>query len=78
MNNVIFSDGQDMSDTISSGNIDRTMLTEWMELNKRDLEACKLTYTKIPHKYTWQPKEKVWTLRKRENRIGRIYFINSN
>lgn len=74
MNNIIFTDGQDMRDIVNSGNFDKTMLTEWMELNKRDPEARKLTYIETPQKYTWQSKDKCWTPRKK-NRIGRIYYI---
>lgn len=78
MNNIIFTDGQDIENMINSRQLDKTMLTEWMELNKRDPQARTLTFTEIPRKYTWQPKEKCWTLRKKGNRIGRIYYVDPN
>ncbi|CAN1164070.1 hypothetical protein LINPERPRIM_LOCUS32980 [Linum perenne] len=50
-----------------------SMLLEWMERNKYDLEARKYTFLEFPKHYVWTTTSKKWTPRKRKYCIGRIY-----
>lgn len=50
------------------------MFTQWMEVNKNDDEARKLTYAEFPSKYVWSDNQ--WKRRKQEKCIGRIVYAH--
>lgn len=53
-------------------------LTEWFELNKRDPEARKYLYNKMPHYYVWDKQKCVWRQRVKTLKpvLGRMYNVN--
>ncbi|KAL3625826.1 hypothetical protein CASFOL_030355 [Castilleja foliolosa] len=71
---LIFRDGQSLRRVLTRENAEKTMFTEWMELNKRDEEARKLTYSEIPTRYVWFKNQ--WKLRKQGRCIGRLVYAH--
>lgn len=54
----------------------RTKLTEWFEANKLHEDARQLTYCEFPQKWKWDNKNRNWTKRQRDFKIGRLYYVN--
>ena len=75
-NSITLRDSESLPALLAKEGISMTMLTEWFELNKRDIEAGTLTYTELPQKYVWHEQTKVWKLRKQNKVIGRIIYSN--
>lgn len=50
---LLFRDGQNLRRVIARESAEKTMFTEWMELNKIDEEARQLTYNEVPSRYVW-------------------------
>ncbi|XP_020081827.1 uncharacterized protein LOC109705509 [Ananas comosus] len=78
MNNVTYHESQNLLDVLNRCNVEKTMFIEWMAINSKYDDACELTYAEFPTKWVWHSTEKVWTKRKRGNRIGRIVYIHPN
>ncbi|XP_024007954.1 uncharacterized protein LOC112083963 [Eutrema salsugineum] len=53
----------------------RTMLTEWFELNKISEDSKKLRYVELLTMFTWNNKDKMYSVRKQRGSIGRIVNI---
>lgn len=77
-NNVTFSDSQCIGSIPSNEDFTRTKLTEWFSLNQRDESARSLTYVEIPEKFVWDSTRKIWTPRKKQQRLGCIYYVHPN
>lgn len=75
-NCVVFNATAKPISVASRPDINKTTLTEWFELNKRDADARLLTYSQIPTKYVWNGDSKVWPLRQRGRSIGRVGYVN--
>ena len=60
MQNITFHSNQRLNNKIRQPGIDKTTLIEWMETNKHDNNAKKLTYIEFPTKYVWNSKYKYW------------------
>lgn len=71
---LVFRDGQNLQRVIAREGAETTMFTKWMELNKEDEEARKLTYNELPSKYVWSDNQ--WKPRKKEKCIGRIVYAH--
>ncbi|XP_020082238.1 uncharacterized protein LOC109705866, partial [Ananas comosus] len=78
MNNIIYHESQSLSDVVNRFNIEKTMFTEWIMTNSMYDDARELTYAEFPTKWVWHQDDKIWTRRKRGNRIGRIVYIHPN
>ncbi|XP_071694811.1 uncharacterized protein [Rutidosis leptorrhynchoides] len=50
---ITLHDSESLPALLHRESIKETMFTQWSELNKRDLNAQKLTYAKIPTHYVW-------------------------
>ncbi|CAL9219694.1 unnamed protein product, partial [Arabidopsis halleri] len=73
---VVYPEGASLEYIMSIDGIEKTMLTEWFEMNKRCPEARELTYIQFPSKYVWNSDEKTWTERQQGFSIGRIVNIH--
>lgn len=71
---LIFSDNQNLRSVVAREGAEKTMFTQWMELNKMDEEARKLTYAELPSRYVWS--DNVWKRRKQGKCIGRIVYVH--
>ncbi|XP_020094143.1 uncharacterized protein LOC109714116 [Ananas comosus] len=78
MNNVVYHEGVNLLNVVNRCNIEKTMFTEWMAMNRIYDDARELTYVEFPKKWVWHPSDKFWSRRKRGNRIGRIVYIHPN
>ncbi|XP_020108369.1 uncharacterized protein LOC109724099 isoform X2 [Ananas comosus] len=78
MNNVVYHEGENLLNVVNRCNIEKTMFTEWMAMNRIYDDARELTYVEFPTKWVWHPSDKFWSRRKRGNRIGRIVYIHPN
>ncbi|CAN0827162.1 hypothetical protein LINGRAHAP2_LOCUS908 [Linum grandiflorum] len=71
--------GQDKRQSIASiitrPDIEKTMLTEWFQLNRSYPSARKYTYSDIPQAFVWDKQCTQWTPRKKGFSIGLIYSI---
>jgi hypothetical protein len=54
----------------------KTKLTEWFEANKQYPETRQLTYCEFPQQWTWDDRDRKWTKRQRNFKIGRLYYVN--
>lgn len=54
----------------------KSKLEAFFELNKTDSNARQFTYDEIPRHYVWNPRECIWTLRKRGLHIGRLTYTH--
>ncbi|XP_020082250.1 uncharacterized protein LOC109705878 [Ananas comosus] len=78
MHNIVYHGSQDLSDVLCRYNIEKTMFTEWMAANRMYDDARELTYEEFPTKWVWHQDSKVWTRRKKGNRIGRVIYVRPN
>ena len=72
---TVFEKGQELA-RIASAAAQRTSLTAWFELNKKDSNARKYLYSEIPQHYKWNHKDKKWVKRVQFSShkiLGRIY-----
>ena len=76
MQNITFNSNQRLNNIIRQPGIDKTTLTEWMEINKYDINARELTYTEFPIKYVWNNKYKYWSPRQMGHTIGRTFHVH--
>ncbi|CAN0897216.1 ATP-dependent DNA helicase PIF1 [Linum grandiflorum] len=71
--------GPDRSEVLAENSqpsdIEKTMLTEWFQLNTSYPSARKYTYSDIPQAFVWDKQCSQWTPRKKGFAIGRIYSI---
>ncbi|KAL0453518.1 UNVERIFIED_CONTAM: hypothetical protein Slati_1329900 [Sesamum latifolium] len=77
--NVIFGNDDQLDDVLNKEGIEKTMFTEWMQMNKVDPSARELTYADFPTKFVWHAKEKKWKKKKKRKSgrcIGRIYYAH--
>ncbi|XP_034918726.1 uncharacterized protein [Populus alba] len=56
--------------------INKTMLTEWFERNRVDVDARDLFYSQFPNKYVWDARQKEWIVRSRGFCLGRIVYVH--
>ena len=71
----IFSKGQEIEAT-QDGDQEKTTLTAWFELNRRDAAARRLLYAEVPEHYRWDRKTKSWMQRQHalgHKILGRIH-----
>ncbi|XP_071727276.1 uncharacterized protein [Rutidosis leptorrhynchoides] len=71
---VTLHDSESLHALLHKESIKETMFTQWFELNKREPNARKLTYAKIPTHYVWNQTTKTWEPRKQRGCIGRILY----
>ncbi|CAN0904879.1 ATP-dependent DNA helicase PIF1 [Linum grandiflorum] len=64
-----------VAETINPTDIQKTMLTEWFELNRTCPSARRYTYSDITHGYVWDKQCSQWNPRKQGFVISRIYSI---
>ncbi|CAN0880775.1 ATP-dependent DNA helicase PIF1 [Linum grandiflorum] len=73
--------GPDRSEVLAesrqASNIEKTMLTEWFQLNQSYPTARKYTYSDILQIFVWDKQCSQWTPRKKGFSIGRIYSITT-
>src|SRR5208282_3480713 len=66
---------QTAEDLISRPDLQITKLTAFFDACSRYPDtAAGLLYPDCPTKFIWKPKEKLWTLRKQRDTIGRVFF----
>lgn len=75
-NMITLRDSECLPALLQREDIKETMFTQWFELNKRDENARKLTYSQIPEHYVWHDNVKLWKPRKQRKSIGRIVYSN--
>lgn len=75
---VIYNEDDPIENVMSRSTNGGSKFLAWMECNRLDPEARKLTYAEFPTAYAWYKKEKMWKLRSRKRRsfaIGRITYV---
>ncbi|XP_071719168.1 uncharacterized protein [Rutidosis leptorrhynchoides] len=73
---VIFEDAADLLDVLEKPSVANSQFTNWMELNKVDANARKLSYIEIPSQYVWDSASRSWKPRKRGTKLGRIHHVS--
>ncbi|CAN0900839.1 ATP-dependent DNA helicase PIF1 [Linum grandiflorum] len=66
---------QSITSIINRPDVEKTMLTEWFQLNRSYPTARKYTYSDIPNAFVWDKQCSQWTPRKKGFTIGRIYSV---
>ncbi|CAN0837884.1 ATP-dependent DNA helicase PIF1 [Linum grandiflorum] len=72
---ITYEERQSITSIISRPDIEKTMLTEWFQLNRSYPTARKYTYSDIPNAFVWDKQCSQWTPRKKGFSIGRIYSV---
>ncbi|CAN0904884.1 ATP-dependent DNA helicase PIF1 [Linum grandiflorum] len=72
---VTFDGRQSVASIVNRPDIQKTMLTEWFELNRTCPSARRYTYSDITHGYVWDKQCSQWNPRKQGFVISRIYSI---
>ena len=53
MQNITFSSNQCLDNILKNPGNRKTTLTEWMKINKSNIEARQLLYIEFPSKWVW-------------------------
>ncbi|KAL6569662.1 hypothetical protein OROMI_014176 [Orobanche minor] len=73
---ISFKDGDYLPDLVNKPTVKQSKFLQWMEINKTDPEAQKLTYAEFPREYVWNGSQKIWSKRKTKQKgIGRMYNV---
>ncbi|KAL6581948.1 hypothetical protein OROMI_005962 [Orobanche minor] len=73
---ISFKDGDYLPDLVNKPTVKQSKFLQWMEINKTDPEAQKLTYAEFPREYVWKGSQKIWSKRKTKQKgIGRMYNV---
>jgi len=72
---IYFKGDEEVETVLNKADLDGSMFLSWFELNKVSQIARKLTYPNIPTRFTYDPKEKKFNLRKKGFAIGRINYV---
>lgn len=73
---AIFNDSSDLQQVASNCEFRPSMFMAYLETNRVDPDARKLTYVQFPTKYVWNKTEHTWTKRKIGQCIGRLYNVH--
>lgn len=72
---IYFPEGITINSILNRPGIEKTMFTEWMSINRDNMEARQLTYSEFPTKFVWNSSQKTWTMRRSGRCVGRIYYV---
>ncbi|CAN0900844.1 ATP-dependent DNA helicase PIF1 [Linum grandiflorum] len=72
---ITYEERQSITSIINRPDVEKTMLTEWFQLNRSYPTARKYTYSDIPNAFVWDKQCSQWTPRKKGFTIGRIYSV---
>ena len=72
---VVYEDSTELDDILAKPTVASSMFTAWMELNKTDDDARKLTYVEIPTKFVFKKEKRKWFPRKQGFAVGRIHYV---
>jgi hypothetical protein len=73
---VFFSGNESLPSVLRKPEINKTMLTEWFERNRVDVDARDLYYSQFPSKYVWDARQKEWIIRSRGFCFSRIVYVH--
>ncbi|CAH1421827.1 unnamed protein product [Lactuca virosa] len=73
---VIYAADDDIDNVLEQPSVAASMFTSWMECNKINKDARKLTYVEFPTKFVWKPNGRFWKPRKIGRSIGRIHSVS--
>ncbi|XP_052625895.1 uncharacterized protein LOC111907790 [Lactuca sativa] len=73
---VIYAADDDIDDVLEQPSVAASMFTSWMECNKINKDARKLTYVEFPTKFVWKPNDRLWKPRNFGRSIGRIHSVS--
>nr|KAJ0223883.1 hypothetical protein LSAT_V11C200056990 [Lactuca sativa] len=76
--NVVYGADDDIEDVLNKQCVSSSMFLAWMECNKHNKEARKLSYVEFPTKFIWKLKERCWKPREKGFSIGRIHIVSPN
>ncbi|OMO88272.1 hypothetical protein COLO4_20330 [Corchorus olitorius] len=72
---IYFHDRQSLHSVLARPDIEKTMFTEWFEMNKGSPEARTLLYIDFPTQRVWHKDDKIWTRRQQGQSVGRIISV---
>ncbi|XP_074296486.1 uncharacterized protein LOC141626705 [Silene latifolia] len=73
---VVYNESESLDVVLDKRTVDETMFLAWMECNKTNDEARKLTYADFPKKFVWNRELREWTPRQKGFAIGRVYHAS--
>ncbi|CAH1432511.1 unnamed protein product [Lactuca virosa] len=74
---VVFKPNQHLNQVVSKPTVAASQFLAWMECNKHDEDARKLSYVEFPTKYVWNKSDKIWTKRKTKSKaLGRLNHVS--
>ncbi|XP_074346471.1 uncharacterized protein LOC141685257 [Apium graveolens] len=56
----------------------QSQLEAFFRLNQNDMYSKQFTYDEIPQYYVWNETDRIWTMRKKGNQIGRLLYTHHN
>lgn len=73
---VVFSANQNIASILDNPRVLESQFLSWMEMNKNDDIARKLTFSEFPNKFVFNKKERKWKIRERGYSFGRMPHIS--
>lgn len=73
---VVYRENQDITTLLDNPRVLESQFLLWMEMNKQDSSARKLTFSEFPTKYVFLKLDRKWKLRKRGSSVGRMPHIS--
>jgi DNA replication protein DnaC len=73
---VVFNPNEPPETVYARAEEEKTMLTEFFEINKTDPCAREYTYQELPLHFVWDRSNKIWKRRQRGSIIGRLNFVS--
>jgi hypothetical protein len=74
MHMVAYNERDDLHNFINREQSQKSMLTEYFQMNSVDPFAHSFLYREFPEHYRWDKTEKEWLRRKQKTRIGRMVY----
>lgn len=76
MNFVTVREDDSLGDVVQDRTSQMSSLTEWFVANQHSSQGHDLTYCQFPTRYTWDGTAKLWTVRKKGFKLGRLRYVH--
>ena len=72
---VVYQSNTDVSQLIDNPRVCESQFLSWMEMNAKNEDARKLTYSEFPSKFVYQKRKRTWKEREGGMSVGRMAHV---
>lgn len=76
MNFITVREDTNLGDIVDDEASQMSSLTQWFVANQQSSSGHDLTYCQFPNRYTWDGTSKLWTVRRRGFKLGRLRYVH--